>query len=130
MDGVARFAPYVLSVLRMVAALILLQYGLAKLAGWPAVPMFKSLSAASLYGIAGIFELIGGALLLVGAFTCPAAFILSGEMAAAYFIDHLPHGFFPLLNRGELPVLLCFTCLYLVFAGGGLWSVDAMRRNG
>src|SRR6201995_437735 len=105
MDRIARFAPYVLSILRLVSALILLQYGLAKLAGWPVVPMFKSLSVVSLYGIAGIFELIGGALLLVGLLTRPAAFILSGEMAAAYFIDHLPHGFFPLLNRGEPAVL-------------------------
>jgi putative oxidoreductase len=123
----AKHAPRVLSVLRIVAALVLLQYGLAKITGWPAVPIFKGLPWLSLYAIAGMFELIGGALLLVGLFTRPVAFILSGEMAAAYFIDHFPRGFFPLLNRGELAVLLCFTLLYLFFAGGGRWSLDAMR---
>jgi putative oxidoreductase len=130
MDATARFAPQVLSILRIVAALILLQYGLAKLVGWPVVPMFKGLPWFSLYAIAGMFELVGGALLLVGLLTRLVAFILSGEMAAAYFIDHAPHGFFPLLNHGELAVLLCFTFLYLVFAGGGRWSVDAVRGNG
>jgi putative oxidoreductase len=126
----ARFAPIALSVLRIVAGLILIQYGLAKHLGWPVVPMFKDLTWSSLYGIAGIFELVGGALLVLGLFTRPAAFILSGEMAAAYFIDHLPHGFFPLLNHGELAVLLCFTSLYLFFAGGGPWSIDAARGRG
>jgi putative oxidoreductase len=74
-----------------------------------------------------VFELIGGALLLLGLFTRPVAFILSGEMASAYFVDHFPRGFFPLLNHGELAVLLCFTLLYVFFAGGGPWSVDAAR---
>jgi putative oxidoreductase len=127
MDGTANLAPRALSVLRIVAALILLQYGLAKLVGWPVVPMFKGLPWFSLYAIAGMFELIGGALLLLGLFTRPVAFILSGEMASAYFVDHFPRGFFPLLNHGELAVLLCFTLLYVFFAGGGPWSVDAAR---
>jgi putative oxidoreductase len=123
----AIWSPRVLSILRIVAGLILLQYGLAKLVGWPAVKMFENLPWLSLFGIAGMFELIGGALLVLGLFTRPVAFVLSGEMAAAYFIEHFPRGFFPLLNHGELAVMLCFVCLYLFFAGGGPWSLDAMR---
>jgi putative oxidoreductase len=80
----------------------------------------------SLFGIAGIFELVGGSLLVLGLFTRPVAFILSGEMAAAYFIEHFPHSFLPILNQGDLPVSLCFTFLYLSFAGGGPWSLDAI----
>jgi putative oxidoreductase len=121
------WGPRVLSVLRIVAGLILLQYGLAKLFGWPAVAIFKDLPWLSLYGVAGMFELIGGILMILGLFTRPVAFILSGEMAAAYFIDHFPHSFFPVLSRGDLAVILCFTFFYLAFAGGGPWSVDAMR---
>jgi putative oxidoreductase len=120
------WAPRVLSVLRIVGGLVLLQYGLAKLFGWPAVKMFENLPWLSLFGVAGMFELIGGSLLVLGLFTRPVAFVLSGEMAAAYFIEHFPHSFFPLLNRGDLAVILCFTFLYLAFAGGGPWSVDAM----
>ena|SRR5438876_1701523 len=121
------WAPRVLSLLRIAAALLVLQYGTAKLLGWPAVEMFKNLTWNSLFGIAGLFELIGGALLLLGLFTRPVAFVLSGEMAAAYFIEHFPRGFFPVLNHGDLAVSLCFTFLYLAFAGGGPWSLDAGR---
>ena len=122
------WAPRALSVLRIVLGLILLQYGFAKLFGWPAVKIFAHLSWFSLYSVAGMFELVGGTLLILGLFTRPVAFILSGEMAAAYFIDHLPHGFFPILNGGELAVCLCFAFLYLSLAGGGPWSLDALRR--
>jgi putative oxidoreductase len=125
----AIWSPRILSVLRIVAGLIVLQYGLAKLLGWPAVKMFENLPWLSLFGIAGMFELIGGVLLVLGLFTQPVAFVLSGEMAAAYFIEHFPRGFFPLLNHGELAVILCFLFLYLAFAGGGPWSLDAMRRR-
>jgi putative oxidoreductase len=120
------WAPRVLSVLRIVVGLVLLQYGLAKLFGWPAVKMFENLKWLSLFGIAGMFELVGGALLVLGLFTRPVAFILSGEMAAAYFIEHLPLSFLPILNEGDLAVSLCFTFLYLSFAGGGPWSLDAI----
>lgn len=123
------WAPSVLSVLRMVLGLILLQYALAKLFGWPAVEIFENLKWLSLFGIAGMFELVGGTLLILGLFTRPAAFILSGEMAAAYFIEHFPHSFFPILSEGDLAVSLCFTFLYLSFAGGGPWSLDAMLRE-
>jgi putative oxidoreductase len=120
------WAPRILSLLRIVLGLVLLQYGLAKLLGWPAVKMFENLPWLSLYAIAGIFELAGGTLLVLGLFTRPVAFILSGEMAAAYFIDHLPHGFFPILNEGDLAVSLCFTFLYISFVGGGPWSLDTV----
>jgi putative oxidoreductase len=124
------WAPRLLSVLRIVLGLVLLQYGTAKLFGWPDVEMFEDLKWFSLFGIAGMFELVGGTLLILGLFTRPAAFILSGEMAAAYFIEHLPHGFFPILSGGDLAVSLCFAFLYLAFAGGGPWSVDALMRGG
>jgi putative oxidoreductase len=123
------WAPRILSVLRIVDGLILLQYGLAKLFGWPAVESFEDLKWLSLFGIAGMFELVGGTLLILGLFTRPVAFILSGEMAAAYFIEHFPRGFFPILSAGDLVVSLCFTFLYLVFAGGGPWSLDAVMRK-
>jgi putative oxidoreductase len=124
------WAPRVLSVLRIVVGLVLLQYGLAKLFGWPAVSMFENLKWLSLFGIAGMFELVGGTLLVLGLFTRPVAFILSGEMAAAYFIEHLPLSFLPILSEGDLAVSLCFTFLYLSFAGGGPWSLDAVLRAG
>jgi putative oxidoreductase len=120
------WAPRVLSILRIVVGLVLLQYGLAKLFGWPAVKMFQDLPWLSLFGIAGMFELVGGTLLILGLFTRPAAFILSGEMAAAYFIEHFPHSFFPIQSDGDLAVTLCFTFLYLSFAGGGPLSLDAL----
>jgi putative oxidoreductase len=121
----SRWSGIALSLLRIVAGLLLLQYGLAKLLGWPVVEMFKDLPLLSLYGVAGMIELVGGTLLVLGLFTRPAAFILSGEMASAYFIEHAPQGFFPMLNHGDLAVSLCFTFLYLACAGGGSFSVDA-----
>ena len=87
-------------------------------------------ASATTYWFAALFEFIGGTLLLLGLFTGPVAFILSGEMAFAYFIDHAPRGFFPLLNRGELAVLFCFVFLYLACAGGGAWSLDALLKRG
>ena len=123
------WGPRVLSVLRIVAGLILLQYGLAKLFGWPPVDMFKNLPWLSLFGVAGMFELIGGTLIILGLFTRPVAFVLSGEMAFAYFIEHFPRSFFPLLNHGDLAVSLCFVFLYLTFAGGGPYSLDTLLRK-
>lgn len=126
----AAWSPRVLSILRIVAALLLLQFGMAKLLGFPAVPAFAGVKLFSLYGIAGSLELVGGGLLLIGLFTRPVAFILSGEMAVAYFIGHFPKGFIPLLNGGNEAVIYCFVFLYLSCAGGGPWSVDAARRTG
>ncbi|MEA2983824.1 MAG: putative oxidoreductase [Alphaproteobacteria bacterium] len=128
-DSLARWSPQVLSILRIVAALLILQFGMAKLFGFPYVQMFQGIQLFSLYGLAGTIELVGGALLLIGLFTRPAAFILSGEMAAAYFIAHFPKGFIPLLNGGNEAVIYCFVFLYFVFAGPGPWSLDAVRET-
>ena len=116
-------------ILRIVTALLLLQHGTAKLFGFPHVAMIDGLKLLSLAGVAGILEFFGGVLLLLGLFTRPVAFILSGEMAAAYFIAHAPKGFFPILNGGELAVLYCFVFLYFVAAGGGPFSLDSRRAS-
>jgi putative oxidoreductase len=118
-----------LSVLRIVTALLFLQHGLAKHFGFPHVANFDNLQPFSLIGLAGAIEVVGGLLLLVGLFTRPAAFVMSGEMAVAYFMAHAPRGFFPLLNQGELAVLYCFVFLFLAIEGGGPWSLDTMLRK-
>jgi putative oxidoreductase len=118
----AAWQPRLLGLLRIVTALLLLQHGTAKLFGFPHVAMFDNLQLLSLSGIAGVLELVGGILLLLGIFTRPVAFILSGEMAFAYFLAHAQKSFFPILNGGELAVLYCFVFLYLAVAGGGAWS--------
>jgi putative oxidoreductase len=118
------WAPRLLSVLRIITAFLFLQHGTAKLFGFPHVAMFDELSLFSLIGLAGVLEVVGGLLLMLGLFTRPVAFILSGEMAFAYFIAHAPKGLLPLLNGGEGAVLFCFIFLYLAAAGGGPWSLD------
>jgi len=100
-----------------------------KLLGFPAMANFANLQITSMPGIAGIIELVGGALLVVGLFTRATAFIASGMTAVAYFMVHAPKGFMPILNGGELAVLYCFVFFYLVFAGGGPISLDAMMRK-
>lgn len=119
--------PQVLSVLRFMAGLEILQHGTAKILHFPAVPQFANVQIASLGGVAGLIELIGGTLMVIGLFTRPAAFILCGFTAAAYFIAHASKSFFPVLNGGELAVLYCFVFLYIFAAGPGPWSVDAAR---
>jgi putative oxidoreductase len=121
--------PRALAVLRLVAAFLYLQHGTAKLFHAPHVADFDSLPALSLVGFAGMLEIVGSLLLLLGLFTRPVAFILSGEMAVAYFMEHAPHGHFfsPALNRGEEAVLYCFIFLFLSVAGAGAWSIDAIR---
>jgi putative oxidoreductase len=118
-----------LSVLRIVAALLFVSHGMQKILGFPVAP-HAPIRWFSLIGVAGLLELVGGALLLLGLFTRPVAFVLSGEMAFAYFLAHAPHGFWPLVNRGELAALYSFLFLYLAFAGGGPWSVDVLTRRG
>ena len=118
--------PMVLSVFRFITGLLLFQYGVAKLFKFPPVPMFAKVELMSLYGAAGSLELVLGALLMIGLLTRPVAFILSGEMAFAYFMGHYPKGFIPLINGGNAAILFCFACLYFFFAGGGVWSADAM----
>ena len=128
-NALQRWAPQALSILRIIAGLLILQFGMAKIIGFPAVPMFSGVQLFSLIGLAGLIELVAGALLLIGLFTRPVAFLLSGEMAAAYFIAHFPKAFIPLLNNGNEAVIYCFVFLYFVFAGPGPWSIDAVRET-
>jgi putative oxidoreductase len=128
-ETLAAWTPRALSVLRIVTGLLIIQHGMGKLLGFPALPAYANVQLMSLSGAAGIIELIGGALLILGLWTHPVAFILSGEMAFAYFIGHFPKGFHPLINGGTLAALYCFTCLYLSTAGAGPWSVDASIRK-
>ncbi|CAO4155965.1 MULTISPECIES: DoxX family protein [Methylorubrum] len=121
----AQWAPRMLSVLRIVSALIFMAHGTQKILGFPPSAMNPPL--LSLSGIAGLLELVGGALLVVGLFSRPVAFILSGQMAFAYFIAHAPKSFFPALNGGDAAILFCFVFLYIAFAGPGPWSLDAQR---
>jgi len=124
--GRALWTPRFLGIMRIVVGLLFLQHGLAKLFGWPHVAMFDNLHAFQLVWFAGIIELTGGSLVALGLFTRAAAFIMSGEMAIGYFLFHAPHSFFPLLNGGEAAVLYCFVFFYLVFAGAGPLSLDAL----
>lgn len=118
--------------LRIVTAYLLLQHGTSKLFGWPHVPMFDNLELFSLLGLAGSMELVGGVLLFVGVYTRPVAFVMAGELAAAYFVGHVASKgklLMPLLNGGELAVLFCFVLLLLSVAGAGAFSIDAVRRR-
>jgi putative oxidoreductase len=124
------WTPRILGIMRIVTGFLFLQHGTAKLLGTPHIAMFDGLQLFSLIGFAGILELVGGLLILIGLFTRPAAFILSGEMAVAYFMAHAPNGWLPILNQGELAVMYCFVFLYLSFAGAGEFSLDAMRSKG
>jgi putative oxidoreductase len=123
----AEWAPRFLSVLRIVVGLLFLAHGTAKLFGWPHVALFDNLQTFQLLWFAGIIELVGGGLLAIGLFTRSVAFIISGEMAIAYFMAHAPRGFLPILNGGEGAILFCFIFFYIFLAGGGPWSVDEAR---
>src|SRR5438477_9351900 len=122
-------APYMLSVLRIVAGFLFLQHGTQKLFGYPMPPPGGKPALGSLFGVAGLLEFIGGILIMIGLFTRPIAFILSGEMAVAYFQFHAPHGFWPIENHGEPAVLFCFIFLFMAAYGGGEWSLDALMRR-
>ncbi|MGH6959259.1 MAG: DoxX family protein [Dongiaceae bacterium] len=123
------WAPHFLSLLRLMAGLLLLEFGTMKILHFPPAEYFSGIPPFSLIWFAGLLELIGGALLVVGLFTRLAAFILSGEMAFAYFMVHAPQGFYPALNEGLPAVLFCFVFLYLSAAGGGPWSLDRIIRR-
>jgi len=127
----AAWQPRVLAVLRIVTGYLFLVHGTSKLLHIPHVAMFDNLQMMSLPGIAGLLELVGGLLVLIGLFTRPVAFILSGEMAVAYFMAHASKGnpLVPLLNQGELAVMYCFVFLFLAVAGAGAWSVDSASRH-
>ena len=129
-ETLAAWAPRALSVLRIYTSLLLLEHGTGKYLGFPVVPSFANVQLNSIFGAAGVIELIGGALLTIGLFTRPTAFILSGFAAVGYFMVHAASkGFYPVLNGGEFISLLCFVALYLACAGGGPWSADAMMRK-
>jgi len=127
----AKFQPTALSLLRFITGLLLFQYGVAKIFKFPVLPYFANIPP--LITVAGTLELVGGALLLLGLFTRPVAFILAGEMAFAYFMGHMFKGadpvFLPLLNGGTAAIAFCFTCLYLATSGGGPISLDAILRK-
>jgi putative oxidoreductase len=125
----ARWAPYLQSVLRIVAAFSFMTHGTQKLFAVPVAEARDPVALLSLMGLAGVLETFGGLLLLLGLFTRPVAFLLAGEMAVAYFVAHAPRGFWPILNSGEVAALFCFVWLYLAAAGPGPWSLDALRRR-
>ena len=122
------WSPRLLSVLRIVAGFLFIQHGTQKIFGFP-IPQRHEFDPLSLSGVAGMLELVGGILIIIGLFTRPTAFLLSGLMAFAYFIAHAPRGFWPLMNGGELAALYCFAFLYLSAAGGGEWSIDRLRSG-
>jgi putative oxidoreductase len=124
------WTPRILGIMRIVVGFLFLQHGSSKLLGFPHNTMFDGLQLVSLMGLAGTLELVGGSLVLLGLFTRPVAFILSGEMAFAYFMAHAPRGLLPIMNHGELAVMFCFVFLYLSVAGGGAFGLDAMRKKG
>jgi putative oxidoreductase len=124
----SRWAPVLLSVLRIVVAFLYMEHGAMKLFGFPGAGDHR-VELASLMGFAGVLEFFGGGLVLLGLFTRPVAFILSGEMAFAYFMAHIPQGFWPVLNQGEAAAFYCFVFLYFSAAGGGPWSLDRAIRH-
>jgi putative oxidoreductase len=129
MENLDRFSPYALGILRIVTALIFMEHGTQKLFGVPAPPGGGFPETFSLLWIGGVMEFVGGLLILLGLFTRPVAFLLSGEMAVAYWMFHAPQSFYPALNGGDAAILYCFVFLFFVFAGPGAWSVDGRRRS-
>ena len=118
------WAPYFQAILRIMGGLLVLEHGTGKLLSFPVIPGIEQMMPHGLLLFTGAVELIGGALIVVGFLTRPAAFILSGFMAAAYFMAHFPQGFFPVNNHGELAILYCFVFLYFAAAGSSVWALD------
>jgi putative oxidoreductase len=125
----AAWSPRLLSILRIIAAIMFMSAGTMKLFGFPAFAGMPPIELWSLMGLAGVLETFGGLLLLVGFLARPVAFILAGEMAFAYFIGHAPQGFWPILNQGQPAILYCFIWLYISSRGAGVWSIDAWRAK-
>lgn len=132
-DRFGRYRPELLSILRIVTALLFLQHATMKLFGFPAMPMPDGVAPGgggfSPFLLIGVLELVGGLALIAGFWTRLAAFVLSGEMAVAYWLAHAPQSFYPLLNGGESAILFCFVFLYIAAAGPGAWAVDNMMRS-
>ncbi len=122
-----RFADITLSLLRVVSGALFMQHGAQKLFG--VLGREQAVAVVSLMGLAGALELVGGLAIVLGFYTRPVAFILSGQMAAAYFMAHFPQAFWPIMNRGELPILYCFLFLFFCAAGGGSYSLDGLVRK-
>jgi len=129
MDRLNAWAPRVLSILRIVAALVFMSHGMMKIFHIPVPQPGTPDPLPTLVLVAGWMEVVGGALLALGLFTRPVAFLLSGEMAVGYFMAHAPQGWHPVLNKGEAAVLYCFLFFYFVFSGPGPWSLDAALRK-
>lgn len=129
MQSLEKYTPHALGALRIVAALLFMAHGTQKLFGFPAPPDGGLPEMWSLFWIGAWIELVGGALLVAGLFTRPVAFVLSGQMAVAYWMFHAPANFYPVLNGGDAAILFCFVFLLLVFSGPGAWSLDALRRT-
>lgn len=123
------WSPRLLAVLRIIVALLFIEHGAQKLFSFPVPPPFPNPAAFSLLWVAAVIEVVGGTLLLIGLATRPVAFILSGQMAVAYWMAHAPRGFFPAVNGGEPAILFCFVFLYLAAAGPGAWSLDGTLRR-
>ena len=130
MTAASRFQPFALAALRIAAAYMFMLHGTAKLFAMPHIAMFDGLQLFSIYGLAGVLEVVGGLLLLLGLFTRPTAFILSGQMAVAYFMAYAAKApLLPLLNGGEAAALFSFVFLYLATAGGGAWALDNLFKK-
>ena len=129
MPNFTAWSPRVLSILRIITALLFMEHGLMKLFHFPASQPGVPSPLPTLLVVAAWMEVVGGGLVALGLFTRPVAFLLSGEMAVGYFMAHAPQGFYPALNMGEAAVLYCFVFLYLAFAGGGEWSLDEVIRK-
>ena len=128
-EALDRYTPYVLALVRIVTALIFIEHGTQKLLGWPVAPPSGLPPAFSLSWVGGVLEAVGGLFILIGLFTRPVAFVLSGEMAVAYWMFHAPRNFFPIANGGDAAILYCFVFLLLVFTGPGAWSIDGARSG-
>ncbi len=125
--SLSSWTPLMLALLRIMTALLFIEHGTAKLFGFPADPQMAGIALFSLMGLAGVLEVVGGALILIGLFTRPVAFVLAGFMAVAYFTAHAPQSFYPMLNMGDAAILFCFIFLYLMVAGPGSWSIDSLK---
>ena len=121
----ATWSPRMLSVLRIITGLLFMEHGMQKFFAFPS----PGPALTPLLIVQGLLELVGGILIVIGLFTRPVAFILAGDMAVAYFYAHVPRGFFPQVNMGQLAIMFCFVFLYLFMAGGGAWSVDQQRAR-
>ena len=128
-NGASRWQPQALAILRIITGLLFMAHGLVKVFGWPEGAEPGQQQLATLMGVGGVLELVGGALIVIGLFTRPTAFVLSGMMAVAYWMFHAPSNFLPILNGGDAAILFCFIFLYFVTSGPGAWSLDGARRK-